>query len=570
MKFTRTLALIAGSALFLAACNQESEQATVAVKTNTNPLLAYVPSDTAYVFANLEPTPTDITDAYIARFQPALDVISNEIAQFQTNYASGTYGDNQAAKLATAVLDELGGSLSADNLVTLGISLQAHHAIYAMGIFPVVRIELDDAQKFRDAIARIEVKMGFEIPEKDLHGSAYWQLSEEGVPVGLYIAILDQQLAFSAFPVNAESSLLAAFLGQEMPAESLASTNALAIMNSKKGYTGYGSGIIDLQRLADELLNTDSVTRSYLGPEITQKIPALDAVCTAEIKAMVAKAPRMTGGSTTLTANEIGIRYELEIEDSLAQSLASLVSDTPVAEDGDQLLAGSVAIQVGKLRSFVLEKVTAIAATPYECAMLQDLNQSAAELVTQLNIPMPPMINNLMGIRILVDDFNPASQPLQGAGLVALHVDKPEMFVGMASMLVPGFDNLDLANQTEPVRIPAELLHMEGFEVSALMGDNAIGAAIGEQQAKGLKAFMAARPQAGGTFFSASYDLSRQAEIQEKMAEKFGFNTTDHDSELHELAEAFKQSYLTMLGRSRVDMRFTGDALVIDTRMTFQ
>ena len=568
MKFTRTLTLIAGSALFLAAC----DQATVAVKENTNPLLAYAPADTAYVFADLETTPKEITDAYLARFQPALDVISEKVTSFQADYESGNYEGNQMAELATAVLDELGGSLSADNLENLGISLQANHVVYAMGIFPVIRIELDDAQKLRDAIGRIETTMGFEIPEETLNGTTYWHVSEEGQPVGVYIAILDQQLALSVFPVNAEDSLLAAFLGQEMPAQSMASTNALAIMNHDKGYTDYGSGIIDLQKLADEFLNTDSDTRSYIGPEMAQELPALDEVCTAEIRAMVAKAPRMTAGTTKLTANEIAMRYELEIENSLAGSLASLVSDTPVAVDGDQLLSASLAIRIGKLRSFVFEKVNAIVTTPYECEMLQDLNKNATELVTQLNVPMPPMINNLMGARILVEDFNPATQPPEGTGLIALHVDKPEMFVGMATMMVPGFEGLDLANQKNPVRIPEEMLHMEGLEVSALMGDSAIGASIGEQQSKKLKAFMAAKPQDGGTFFSVSYDMARQVEIQNEMAKKWNYDSADQgqDSPHDELTAAIKESYSNMLGRSRVDMRFNGQGLVIDSRMTFK
>ncbi len=72
---------------------------------------------------------------------------------------------------------------------------------------------------------------------------------------------------------------------------------------------------------------------------------------------------------------------------------------------------------------------------------------------------MPPMVNNLMGVRVRVDDFDPAMEISQANGLLAIHVDKPEMFVGMASMMLPGFENLDLANQTEPVRIPAEMMH---------------------------------------------------------------------------------------------------------------
>ena len=569
MKFTRTLALIAGTALAVAACDQSTYQTAVTVKENTNPLLAHVPADTAYVFAALEHTPKEITDAYIARFQPVLEVITQQVAEFQADYASGNYEDNQVAKLATAVLDELGGNLTADKLKNLGISLQADHAIYAMGIFPVIRLGLGDATEFRNAIARIETKMGFEMPEKELNGSAYWRVAEEGMPVGIYIAILDQQLALSAFPTHAEDSLLAAFLGQEMPENSMASTNALAIMNSKKGYTGYGSGIIDLQKLAAEFLNADSATHRYLGPNSELQLPSLDDVCVAELKSLVAKTPRFTAGTTKLTANQVAMRYELEIENSLALNLVSLVSDTPIAVDGDHLLSGSLALQVGKLRRFVLDKVNAIVATPYECEMLQQLNQNATQLVEQLNIPMPPMVNNLMGARILIDDFDPKADFKAGSGLLAIHVDKPEMFVGMASMLLPGFDELDLASQSEPVRIPAALLHMEGLEVFALMGDSAIGASIGEQQSQGLEAFMDARPQDSGTFFSVSYDLARQAEIQAEMAEKWGGDSAEDNSPADELADAFKESYVAMLGRSRVDVSFTANGLVIDSSISF-
>jgi len=570
MKFIRTITLIVGIALIFTACKQESDQPAVAVKANTNPLLNYVPADTAYVFAPLEPIPKEITDAYIARFQPVKDVIAEQVAQFQTDFESGDYEGNEMAALAMAVLDELGGSLSADSLEKFGISLQTPRALYAMGIFPVMRLGLSDAQELRNAIARIESKMGFEMPEKDLNGSAYWRVAEEGMPVGIYIAVLDQQLALSAFPVNAEDSLLAAFLGQEMPAQSMASSNALAIMNSKNGYTNYGSGIIDLQKLAAELLNPDSATRAYFGPDSGLKFPNLDAVCITEVKSMVAKAPRMTGGITKLTANEIALRYELEIENSLAVDLASLVSDTPVAAYGDHLFSGSLAIQVGKLRSFLLEKANAIGATPYQCEMLQELNQGATELVTQLNFPMPPMVNNLKGARIMVDDFKSTAAIPEVSGLAAIHVDKPEMFAGLASMVVPGFENLDLANQSDPVRIPAEMLPIEGVEVFALMSDTAIGASIGEQQAKGLSAFMAAKPQDNGTFFSFSYDLARQAEIQSELAQKWTVDSAEQGSPIVGLAEAIRESYTAMRGRSRVDMRLSGNGLVIDSRMTFE
>lgn len=570
MKLTRTLALSVIAALFFTACSKESDEAVVAVKENANPLLAYAPADTAYVFANLEPAPEEITNAYVDRFQPVLDLMSEEVNKFQESYHAGNLEGNEIARLAMAFIDELGGDLSTENLEKLGISLHANHAIYAKGIFPVARLGLSDAQALRDAIARIEAKMGYELPEMNLNGTAYWRVDDDEMPVAVYIAILDGQLAVSAFPISAQDSLLAAFLGQEMPAESIASNNALGILNSKKGYTSYGSGIIDIQKIANEFLNPDSSSRSFLGPQINAQLDSLDPVCVSEYKSIIAKAPRMTTGVTKLTANEVAMRYDLEIENSLAAGLASLVSDTPPASTGDYLLSASLAVKVGKLRTFILEKATNLVATPYQCVNMQQMNLQAEQLMTQLNIPMPPMINNLMGIRVRADDFDPSKEITQGNGLLALHVDKPEMFVGMATMMVPGFEDLDLPNQSEPIKIPPEVLHMEGIDVFALMSDSAIGASIGEKNVKDLEGFLNAKSQNNGTFLSISHDMSKQMDIQTAMTEQFQVDTDEQPSTVHDFSEDMKAAYKDILGHSRVEMRLTTDGLHIDNSMTFK
>ncbi len=570
MKSTRILATFAATALLLSACNQDSSDTVASIKENTNPLLAHVPADTAYVFAALEPIPAEITNAYIARFQPVLNVVAKQLAEFQAEYDSGEHEGNKIAVLAKAVLEELGGSLSPEGLGNLGIDMQAHHAFYATGVFPVLRVGLSDAEKLRAAIGRIEAKMGFEIPLKTFNGTSYWSISEAGVPVGVYIAILDQQLAISVFPSAAEDKLLAALLGQEMPAQSMASTNALAIMNSKKGYTGYGSGILDIQKLADEVLNADSDTHAYIGENSLFDIASLDAVCVAEARAMIAMAPRMTAGTTKLTTNEIAFRYELEIENSLAASLASLVSNTPAASDFGGLFSASLAMKVGKMRSFILEKASAVVASPFECSELEQLNQGAMELAKQLNIPMPPMVNNLMGIRARLDEFEMTGDFPNGTGLVALHVDKPEMFVGMATMMVPGFEELDLPNQSEPVKIPAEMIHMEGLDLYALLGDESIGASLGEENAKNLGAFMREKSQDDGTFFSISYDIAKQMEIQMAMTKQFGVDPDDDHWPTDEFSRAVEETYRSIFDRSRVDARLTGSGLVIDSSVTFK
>lgn len=570
MKFSRSLALIATATLLVAACGKDSEEATVAIQANTNPLLVHVPVDTAYVFANLETVPKDVTDAYIARFQPAIDIISQRIEKFRTDHTEGKIKGDAVATFASAVLDELGGELSVEGFEKIGISPQSFHAIYAMGAFPVIRMELSDATELRNAIGRIEAKMGVSLPVSELNGVNYWRMVDDDAPIGVYISILDQQLAISMFPVGAESELLSTFLGQNLPANNMASSNAIAVINNQKGYSGFGTGVMDLQKLVNEFIKTDSATRSYLGPEMAAHLDSLDAVCVAEINAMIAKAPRMTAGTVNLTANEMTMRYDLEIESPLAAGLAALVSDTPAVVEGDYLMSASFAIQVGKLRNFILEKANNIIAIPYQCDKLEKMNTGAQQLVQQLNIPMPPMVNNLEGLRVRMDDFDPAAGMNQGSGLLALHVDKPEMFVGMASMMVPGFDTLDLANQTDPVKIPADILPTPELDVFALMTKSALGVAAGEQHAAQLKEFMNIPAGNDGTVFSVSYDTAKQMEIQQALTGQLNMINNDNPSPVHEYAEALKTSYQSMLGRSRIDMRLTPGGLVVESKMTFK
>ena len=564
MRFARTLIILACTALLLTACNRDAEVALVAVKQNTNPLLAYAPADTPYVFAALEPVPEGVSDAYIARIQPMLDVVSGKVEQFNENYASAEHQGNHMAALASAIMDELGGSVSVEGLKRLGISIQSHHAMYGMGMFPVIRLGLSDAQALRDAIGRIELKAGFELPVSTHNGTDYWRVSEDDMSVGLYIAILDGQVAISFFPVSAQDDLLPALLGQEMPSQSMAATNTLAILNSDKGYTGFGSGILNLESMTNELLDPNSATRSYLGPEFANELPSLDATCVAEIKQLVAKTPRMTAGTTRLTANEFAMRYELEMDGMLAGALSGLVSDTPVAADGDRPLSASLALKVGKLRTFMLEKANAIVASPYQCEHLQEINQNAIQMAQQLNIPMPPMVNNLLGVRVSVNEIDPTAQIPIESGLMAIHVEKPEMFAGMASMLVPGFEELDLANQSEPVRIPAEMVHMQNLDIFALMGDNAIGLAIGENNARGLGEFMAVQNQENGTFFSVAYDSEQ---LYSRLMANGDFNPNTGDREFD---DAVRASYMSLLGVTRLDMRVTDKGLVMDSSMHFQ
>ena len=67
MTHLRIFTLTFATLLMLAACGKSDEQASAGPDTGGNDLLAFVPADTPYVAANLEPIPEDVLDSYLAK-----------------------------------------------------------------------------------------------------------------------------------------------------------------------------------------------------------------------------------------------------------------------------------------------------------------------------------------------------------------------------------------------------------------------------------------------------------------------------------------------------------------------
>ena len=576
MKIARITLLVTAGLLALAACKRE--EPAVTATADANPLLAYVPGDTPYLAADLEPTPRDVVDAYLERFQPTFDMIQAMLDDLQLEIHSDGSAEMQQAALMAAVVNELDGKLNRAGLESLGLSLESHKAFYGMGVFPFARVALADAEALRAAIGRVEAEAGMVFPETTSGSASYYRLSGDDHPMGIYIAILPDHMAMGVFPTSLEDELLPNLLAQSQPNDGFDAGSALAEMNVDKGFLGYGSGFFDFRRIAAEIMLPESRTNRGLRDIEQFQTPSFDAGCVAEIGGLIDKAPRMVMGTTELTANAIGIKYQLEMEEALADALTGLVSDVPpAARDGGDLMDASLAIQAGRLRAFLLEQAMAYASNPFECDRLQALNQSANQALEQMNQPLPPFIGNLNGLRIRLQevDFNQPA-PETSRGLVVLEVEKPQMLVGSAQMLIPGLENLELEPGSDPVEVPQELmtLAVDGMHVHAVMSKDALGISMGENQAELLMGFLEADAENGGAFFSVEYDMAAQMQWQQTMSGA----ASDHSGEEGATAEAqemmdllneMEQSYRDMLGRTRLELRFVPDGFEIHNRMTF-
>lgn len=569
MKTTHFGAALACAALLTSACSRDE----AASSDNQNPLLVHVPADTAYVAANLAPPPDDVIDAWLARSAPMLEQLQGLIATAREDLAAGEVDvdDDDLAAVAEAVLAELDGKLNQAGLAQLGLSPQAHHVFYADGLLPVARVSLSDPAALRTAIARIEERSGVPIPEYELDGQPYWQISDGDTGFGVIIAILDDHLA-AGFAPDDDDARLRTLLGMNRPETTLAGSDTLARLNRDKGYTDYGSGYLDTARLVHELFDADSTTNQLLSVYGEDSLANADPACRLEADRVSIMAPRLVAGVTELDANSTANAMQLELEPGIAAGLARLVADVPPASTDDALIAaGSLNLNVGRLREWMLETVGSLAATPFQCPQLQELNQQVAELAATLNQPVPPFIGNLKGLRMELaatgqgeDLFDPAA----AAGLLSLEMESPQMVVGMAKMMIPGFDQLNLEPGAEPVELPQELMSVvtPEFSAYAVMSRDAIGLSYGQGQSTRLGDFLENDADPEGIVFSAEWDTAALMRLQNSDI----FSDDASDDGTGDPAAELVRAYEAMMGRTRMEVSLDAEGITVRQHQSYR
>jgi hypothetical protein len=499
MRQIRRFSMLALSAVLLAACSKPQENSVVP--------LAFVPADTPYVYANLEPVPAAVTEQWSKHMQ---DYLPSAIAMYeQTLQRIGESNPQNARfiKVAQVLLGELKTHDTWDKLRQVGLKPDSLVAFYAVGLVPVMRLELGDTAAFRAEIAHVEEKLGEKIPVAKTADQEYWQLGNDKLTA--VVAIEGTHLVTTVFPAGASDSLKQALLGITRPTQSLASAGSLQALAKQYGYSPFGAGYVDFVRLTERLSTTlagsDAEFAKALG------LPALetDATCRAEYLAIAHKFPRAVAGADELTPQRVRISAQLEIEPILAGQLMDTLSAAPgTGEPGAGVLDVNLSLPVLKVKDFWIKQADAIAAQPFACASLAQLNDGYRQLKTKIDITVPPPFSDLTGVRFTLDQFALNSTSLTGipdvAGRFMMASNNPLAALAMAQLAVPGLKDLKLAADSKPVTIPAGIAPAGTPPLFAAMSAKAIAIAAGTGEDAKLGAYLAA-PAATDAVFLRMY-----------------------------------------------------------------
>jgi predicted small lipoprotein YifL len=551
-RFPRSALLVA--LLALTACGK---------KADDNAPLAFVPADTPYVLANSESLPDATIAAWAKQMQHVWPVVIGMYEKMLSDIPSGDDGSVEGVKrVVRAVLDEVKSRDTPAKWAEVGLGTKSLGAFYGVGLVPVIRVELSDADAFRAMVARIETNSGAKLGTARLGDQDLWII--DGGKVQGVIAIEGKHLVISVLPSDADETLKRSVLGLDRPAKNLADSGALAALDKAEGYRSFGSGWIDLRRIV-ALIDNDPGYSAF-AKLVDQAPPKLDAECRAEFDAIAARAPRLVFGYTALEAKRMAFASRLDLDPQLAQSFIKLSTPPPgsAAPPAGSLYDIAMSLPVLKIKDFLIERTDAIVAAPFRCPSLALLNDHAAELKTQLSQFVPPPLSDFTGVRITIDHLDwPTDGSPDFAGQLLVGSTNPMAIVGMAQLAVPALREFKISTDGKPVPLPAGVIPNEvGFapEVQVALSDKAL--AIGTGANSDLSAYLAAPTANDGQLLRATYSGKFYETIGELMT-RFSAMLPEKDRANVEQQQEIYAMYARWI--KHIDVRVNATAKGIET-----
>ncbi len=483
-----------------------------------NPLLAYVPADTPYAFATFKAFPIDIVRRMTAAMVPLWR------RMFEMSPAASNLTPDQA-RITKDVMDTL-EHLDVKTVEDAGFSTTGKMAVYGLGGYPVVRIELANGDRVFETVQRTATRWGKTLPPAiERAGRHYWIIDDPKISVVVSIGAKDGMLAIA--PRAMIDANLAMLLGEQKPASSMTTAQLKAIAE-RDGFTGQGVGFVDVAR-AGALIAT---------------AVELPPACGAALTGLAQRVPRLAIGYDDLTVHRMAFGLVLELAPDLTAELAGLASplaglDKLIA--AKPMMAMAVAMNLEHGRATLGRVAGALQELGQQCEST-GLVSAMTSLAATATRPLPPMFTGMHGGYLVLNHLKigtAGTEPTEGFGAVQL--DHPGDLLKLAGGQLP---SLNIPLDGKPHALPA-MLPVTGHLAA---NDKAIGVGLGASSA--TTAVDAIQGKAGPAPLALiRYDYSRIGELMNALPQ--GPQAAMMRDMMHDLMSMFGVATIQLVADAR-------------------
>ncbi len=499
MRITTRYVALGLAGILLAACSHKNKDAP----------LAFVPADTPYVVANLDVLDDGTRKALLAQ---ADEQLPSQLAQLDAAATRMADTDPDGARLLRAFRAELDGKTTETFAKGAGIDIAGHSAFYGLGLAPVVRFELNDPKAFEDFIGRLEHAYGKPLDTASVAKQDYRKHVFAAAGTQMILATVAKQAVAALLPADASPELLRQALGLDRPQKSLQDDGRLAALAKANGYRKWVVGQLDLTRALplaiggkDPLLGAIMKAHAEAefaktGEPVANQLQTLPS-CTTDAARIAARVPTISFGYTRLDASHQDMRLDVALAEDISKAFAGLQVAVPgLGNTGTAALDLSLALPVAELRTFWMAQADTVAAKPFTCASLTDINDGFAKLGPLMQKAAIPPFGDMLGLRVALDSLKPdqrSSLPTFSGRLV-LGTKNPAGLLAMGQMMVPSLAKLKPANDGTPTPLPKDMASMLEQPAWIAMSDNALGLGVGSGEDAKLAATLKDAPGGPG------------------------------------------------------------------------
>ena len=566
----RYVLLFACCAAGMAACGKSAEEKdAVTPLTDTGGLLQYVPADTPYVFGSLAPPPDDFMD----RIEPKLDRLLAAYSRLlSTTFAEAEAqeGDDADTAKMAAVVAEIRSLMSVEGLADAGVTRDSTAVFYGNGLLPVLRITLTDATLFDDAITRIEVAAGEQMPVAEVRDTPYRYIEDDEVRA--ILATVGDQLVLTIAPAGLDEAALAGLLGLALPAKNIAQTRELREIADRYGYLHEYVGLVDTVRLAETFIDEPAGLDALLLDTAGYDATTLSDACKAEFRSLAAIVPRIVTGYEELSAEMVRSHAAFELREDIAVDFATFVAPVPgLGTIYDGLFSFGMSLKIEAVQSFLDKHVAALQEDPWACEHLSDLQDGLFAAREQaLAQPVPPVAYDFHGFLAIVNEvegFDPARKQAPEAidASFLLAIDNARGLLAMGQAMVPQLAELEIEpdGKSHPFELPDTGSGAEQAWVA--LTESAIALSVSENGDTVLPKLLEAESGSPPPFLSVGLDGEQYYKL-------LGDSMRASDDE--EMSEEMREAVSDILAvaaefyeRLEVDVTFTGRGIEIDSDM---
>jgi hypothetical protein len=553
----------------LAGCGKDEESVeTSSAFSSDSTLLKYVPADSPYVVASLEPLPDDVMD----EIEPMLDKVLRsyrsvleEVVVANQAEMTEEQQNSEEAQRTKALVEELSTLMSVQGIRDAGIARDSLMAFYGNGLLPVMRIGLSDSALFEAAIERIEERAGSQMPVAELADQSYRYFDAEEVRI--VIAVVEDQAVFALVPSVFDDAQTGRALGMTLPESSILEATVLQDIISKYDYTNHVVGFVDVAAIAERFVGQPTGLDVDLMALLEHDNDDLSDACKAEIREVAGVAPRMVIGYTGISPNRFDSNIVFELRDDIAAGLQALPAVVPgLGGDSGGLMSFGMSLDVKAARSFMEARLDAMEADPFECEHFADVQGGVAQARESLQQPLPPMVYDFKGFLAVIDeieglDVATQTPPTSVDGSFLLAMDNAQGLVAMGAMFSPELAALNLQPGGDPVALDLPQLQAMGISAFAALTDSAVAISVGEESESEVQGMLDANGSTPAPFMSFSIDAARYYSF---MGEAIAAGEVGEDAPTPEMKDALQnlmQSVADLYDRMSGDVLFTENGI---------